>query len=57
MAHKTPHLPDELREPHTVEWPGLSRFYVKALGLTILLGLVTGLLWIGWNLLRLHVLQ
>ena len=56
MAHKIPRVPDDLREPHTVELPGLSRFYVKAIGITILLGLVSGLLWIAWNLLRIHVL-
>jgi hypothetical protein len=33
------------------------RIYVKAVGITILLGLVTGLLWIGWRLLDLHVLH
>ena len=60
MAHKTPSLPDDLRddlgERRTVEVPGLSRLYVKAIGITILLGLISGLLWIGWNLLRVHVL-
>jgi hypothetical protein len=56
MAHKIPHLPDDLREPHTVEWPGLSRFYLKAIGITILIGLVSGVLWIAWNLIRIHVL-
>jgi len=60
MAHKTPSLPDDLRddlgERRTVEVPGLSRLYVKAIGITILLGLISGLLWIGWNLLRIHVL-
>jgi hypothetical protein len=59
MPHKTPNLPDDLRESlhesHTVDLPGVSRFYVKAIGITILLGLVSGLLWIGWNLLRIHV--
>jgi len=59
MAHKTPSLPDDLRddlgERRTVEVPGLSRLYVKAIGITILLGLISGLLWIGWNLLRIHV--
>jgi hypothetical protein len=56
MARKSPYLPDDLREPHTVDLPGFSRFYVKAIGVTILIGLVTGLLWIAWNLLRIHVL-
>lgn len=56
MAHHPPHLPDDLREPHDVEWPGFSRFYLKAIGITMLLGLVSGLVWIGWNIFRLHVL-
>ena len=30
--------------------------YLKAIGITILLGLVSGLAWIGWRLLQLHVL-
>jgi hypothetical protein len=36
--------------------PPVMRMYVKAIGITILLGLVTGLLWIGWRLFDLHVL-
>ena len=56
MSRHAPHLPDDLREDQDVELPGFSRFYLKAIGITILIGLVTGLLWIGWNLLKLHVL-
>jgi hypothetical protein len=56
MSRHAPHLPDDLREDHDIEWPGFSRFYVKAIGVTILVGLATGLLYIGWNLLKLHVL-
>ena len=56
MSRHSPELPDDLREPHDVEWPGFSRFYLKAIGVTILVGLITGILWIGWRLLRLHVL-
>jgi hypothetical protein len=33
------------------------RVYLIAIGVTILLGLVTGLIWIAWNLIRLHVLR
>jgi hypothetical protein len=33
------------------------RGYVLAIGITILLGLVSGAIWIGWNLIRLHVLR
>ena len=57
MAHRPPQLPDDLREPHEAEIPGLSGFYIKAIGVTILVGLVTGLLWIGWRLFDLHVLH
>ena len=56
MSHHFPQLPDDLREPHTIEWPGFLGFYLKAIGVAILVGLVTGLLWIGWRLLQLHVL-
>ena len=56
MSRHTPHLPDDLREDQDIEWPGFSRFYLKAIGITILIGLASGLLWIGWNLLKLHVL-
>jgi hypothetical protein len=33
------------------------RAYLFAIGVAILLGLVTGSMWIGWNLIRLHVLR
>jgi hypothetical protein len=33
------------------------RVYLIAIGVTILLGLVTGSIWIAWNLIRLHVLR
>ena len=33
------------------------RLYLIAIGVTLLLGLVTGSIWIAWNLIRLHVLQ
>ena len=32
------------------------RLYLRAIGITILIGLVSGLVWIGWRLLQLHVL-
>jgi hypothetical protein len=56
MARHASHLPDDLREEHDIEWPGFGSFYLKAIGITILLGLVSGLAWIGWRLLQLHVL-
>jgi hypothetical protein len=36
---------------------GFLRVYLIAIGITILLGLVTGSIWIGWNLFRVHVLR
>ena len=57
MSRHTPRLPDDLREDHEIEWPGFSGFYVKAIGITVLIGLVSGLLWIAWSLLKLHVLS
>ena len=57
MAHRTPNLPDDLREPHTLPSSRVTSLYVKAIGVTILVGLVTGLLWIGWRLFELHVLK
>ena len=47
---------DRLREPEIVSWsdfPGLA----MAFGIVLLIGLVTGALWIAWNLIRLHVLR
>ncbi len=35
---------------------GVLRLLLFAIGVTILLGLVTGSIWIAWNLFRLHVL-
>jgi hypothetical protein len=34
----------------------VMRLYLMAIGITILIGLVSGILWIGWRLLQLHVL-
>jgi hypothetical protein len=36
--------------------PGLGRPLLIVFGVALLLGLGTGLVWIAWNLLRLHVL-
>ena len=49
-------LGDRFREPDLVRWtdiPGLP----MAFGIAILIGLVSGVLWIGWNLIGLHVLR
>jgi hypothetical protein len=55
MTHRLPQLPDELREPHTVESPGLWRLYFIAIGVAALLGVLSGAVWIAWRLLRIHV--
>jgi hypothetical protein len=34
-----------------------TRLLFVAFGIAILLGLVTGSIWIAWNLIRLHVLR
>jgi hypothetical protein len=57
MPKRFSNLPDHLREPHQVAWSDLPPLYWKALGITLLLGLVTGLLWIGWRLFEVHVLR
>jgi hypothetical protein len=44
-------VPDELREPHEVEIQGFWNIYFVAIGIVILLGLVTGTLYIAWRLL------
>ena len=38
-------------------WSDLPPIYWKALAITILLGVVTGLIWIAWRLFDLHVLN
>jgi len=37
--------------------PEFTRLLFVAFGIVLLLGLVTGSIWIGWNLFRLHVLR
>jgi hypothetical protein len=57
MPKRFSNVPEHLREPHHVSWSDLPPIYWKALGITFLIGLVTGLLWIGWRLFELHVLR
>ena len=45
------HVPDHLREPHEVEVRGVWNVYVVAIGIVILLGLLSGSVWIAWRLL------
>lgn len=56
MSRHSPNLPDDLREPLHIESPGVANLYLKAIGITILVGLVSGVVWIAWNLVTLHVL-
>jgi hypothetical protein len=37
--------------------PEASRLLFLAFGIAALIGLVTGLIWVGWNLLRIHVFR
>ncbi len=48
---------EEPREPGLMTWSDVPSFYWLAIGITILLGLVSGVIWIAWNLLKLHVLS
>ena len=57
MPKRFSNMPDHLREPHDVAWSDLPPIYWKALGITVLLGLISGLLWVGWKLLDIHVLN
>jgi hypothetical protein len=48
-------VPEHLQWPHPLDHAretGVLRLYWIAIGVTILLGLVTGSLWIGWELLQ-----
>jgi len=57
MPKRFSNVPEHLREPHQVSWSDLPPLYWKALGIALLLGFVSGLLWIGWRLFDLHVLR
>jgi hypothetical protein len=45
-------LPNRRRAPHEIEIRGFWNLYVVAIGIVILLGLVTGTLYIAWRLLE-----
>ena len=51
MPRRFSNVPDHLREPHEVEVQGFWNIYFVAMGIVILLGLVTGTLYIAWRLL------
>jgi hypothetical protein len=57
MPKRFSNVPEHLREPHEVAWTDLPPLYWRALGITLLLGLVTGVAWISWYLFDLHVLH
>jgi hypothetical protein len=44
-------IPNDLREPHEVNVPGLWNVYIIGIGIAILMGLLGGSLWIVWRLL------
>ena len=50
-------LPDHLREHQEIRSSDVPSLYWLAMGIAVLLGLVSGVIWIAWNLLKLHVLQ
>ena len=45
------------RREEDVASPAFSRVVFVAFGIALLLGLVSGSLWIVWNLIRVHVLR
>ena len=57
MPKRFSNVPEHLREPHHVAWSDFPPIYWKAIGMTIALGFVTGLIWIAWRLFDLHVLN
>jgi len=57
MPKRFTNIPDRLREPHDVSWGDLPVLFWKGMAVTVLLGLITGLIWIGWRLIELHVLN
>jgi len=57
MPKRFTNIPDRLREPHDVAWGDLPAVFWKGMAITVLLGVITGLIWIGWRLIELHVLN
>ena len=57
MPKRFSNVPEHLREPHDVAWSDLPGVFWKAIGITVLLGFITGLIWIAWRLFDLHVLR
>ena len=57
MGRRFSKVPEHLREQDQVGWSDLPAVYWKAIGITVLLGILTGLVWIGWSLVRIHILN
>ena len=57
MPKRFTNMPDRLREPHDLAWGDLPVLFWKGMAITIVLGVITGLIWIGWRLIELHVLN
>ena len=55
MPRRFTDIPDHLREPHEIEVHGFWNVYFVAIGVVILLGLLSGCLWIAWRLLSARV--
>ena len=53
---RPPHYDDLQLEDRQVYTSSTARALAIAFGVALLLGLGTGLVWVAWNLLRLHVL-
>ena len=51
MPRRFSNVPDHLREPHEVAIHGFWNVYFVAIGIVILIGLVSGTLYIAWQLL------
>ena len=57
MPKRFTNMPERLREPHDLAWGDLPVLFWKGMAITIVLGVITGLIWIGWRLIELHVLN
>jgi hypothetical protein len=49
-------FPERFREPDLLCWSDFSGV-AMAFGIVLVIGVVTGVVWIAWNLIRLYVLR
>jgi hypothetical protein len=49
-------ISNDPKRQQQVASPEFTRLLFVAFGIVLLLGLVSGSIWIGWNLIRLHLL-